>query len=85
MSCNFDSANTCSLTQASGDAGGDIFDWSVIKGGTPSKFTGPSRDHGTSNLEGYYAYIETTDPRVGNQMLLSALTMIVWRMYKRCL
>ena len=58
--CNFNSGNTCDLNQDSND----VFDWTVQQGDTPSVSTGPNRDRGTGS-EGYYIYIETSDPRVG--------------------
>ena len=61
--CNFESANVCDFTQEA--APDDTFDWSVIQGPTESKFTGPDVDHSRGTDQGYYAYIETSDPRVG--------------------
>ena len=53
----------CDFTQEA--APDDTFDWSVIQGPTESKFTGPDVDHSRGTDQGYYAYIETSDPRVG--------------------
>ena len=59
FTCNFNSGNTCDLIQESND----VFDWTVQQGDTPSVSTGPNRDRGTG-AEGYYIFIETSDPRV---------------------
>ncbi|CAH3176317.1 unnamed protein product [Porites lobata] len=38
----------------------DKFDWTRHKGSTPSTDTGPSFNHTTGNLTGYYMYIEAS-------------------------
>lgn len=43
---------------------GDDFDWLRSKGGTTSTFTGPSTDHTKGTIQGYYVFIETSNPRV---------------------
>ncbi|KAK7473655.1 hypothetical protein BaRGS_00035133, partial [Batillaria attramentaria] len=58
--CNFDTGSFCSWTNTQA---GDNFDWALQQGGTPSAGTGPSSDHTSSSLTGYYAYIESSRPR----------------------
>ncbi|XP_077977476.1 MAM and LDL-receptor class A domain-containing protein 1-like [Glandiceps talaboti] len=63
--CNFEGASTCSWRN---HANVDSFDWSVGRGGTPSSSTGPSNDHTTGSSNGYYMFIETSDPRVQGEV-----------------
>ncbi|KAK7098915.1 hypothetical protein V1264_003130 [Littorina saxatilis] len=58
--CNFDTGSLCSYTNAKT---GDVFDWTLQHGGTPSQGTGPSADHSTASTRGYYAFIESSKPR----------------------
>nr|XP_026692090.1 MAM and LDL-receptor class A domain-containing protein 2-like [Ciona intestinalis] len=46
----------------------DSFDWTIIRGSTPTQGTGPSSDHTTG--EGRYAYIEATNITNGATALL---------------
>ncbi|XP_038052723.1 MAM and LDL-receptor class A domain-containing protein 1-like [Patiria miniata] len=54
--CDFE-AFLCSWSQESAD----VFDWTLTTTSTPSSGTGPTGDHTGG---GYYAYIETSSPRV---------------------
>ncbi|XP_022097778.1 MAM and LDL-receptor class A domain-containing protein 1-like isoform X1 [Acanthaster planci] len=60
LSCDFEENNICGWTQDNLDD----FDWIVIQGGTGSAGTGPEFDHTVGTGAGYYAYIETSSPRV---------------------
>ena len=42
----------------------DDFDWTRNNGQTSSYYTGPDTDHTLGNQYGYYAFIETSSPRV---------------------
>ncbi|XP_068678144.1 MAM and LDL-receptor class A domain-containing protein 1-like isoform X2 [Montipora foliosa] len=58
--CNFDGRSFCAWHQVDNDN----FDWTLMKGRTPSIGTGPQSDHTTRQKNGgYYAYIETSNPR----------------------
>lgn len=61
-SCNFEGPSTCSFSQ---ETVVDDFDWSLGQGSTDTVQTGPSTGQGGS---GYYAYIETSDPRVSSRL-----------------
>ncbi|KAJ8299824.1 hypothetical protein KUTeg_023884 [Tegillarca granosa] len=54
--CTFDSKNICQWTQDTTDQ----FSWTVHKGSTTSLDTGPTFDHTTNSINGYYIYIETS-------------------------
>lgn len=45
-------------------SGADNFDWSRMHGTTSTSSTGPGRDHTRGTMSGYYAYIESSLPRV---------------------
>lgn len=62
MSVNFGQGSLGQITQET--APDDTFDWTINQGETESKFTGPDTDHTRGTADGYYAYIETSDPRV---------------------
>ncbi|XP_033638977.1 MAM and LDL-receptor class A domain-containing protein 1-like [Asterias rubens] len=57
--CDFE-IDWCGWTH---DPTGD-FEWKRDFGGTPSYGTGPTKDHSTGTNLGYYAFIETSSPRV---------------------
>lgn len=57
--CDF-STSLCFWTQDNQDQ----FDWTRQAGSTGTLGTGPTRDHTTGLSTGYYAYIETSSPRV---------------------
>uniref|UniRef100_A0A3B4CKL8 MAM domain-containing protein n=1 Tax=Pygocentrus nattereri TaxID=42514 RepID=A0A3B4CKL8_PYGNA len=59
LMCNFEEG-LCSWTQ---DEEGDIFDWSLIQGPTPTPNTGPFKDHTWGNVNGQYLYIESSAPQ----------------------
>lgn len=56
--CEF-STSLCFWTQDKGDQ----FDWTRKAGQTTSSNTGPTRDHTTGLVTGYYIYIEASAPR----------------------
>lgn len=41
----------------------DDFDWTRMKGSTPTHNSGPTRDHSTGSSTGYYIYAEMSNPR----------------------
>uniref|UniRef100_A0A8C6WYH0 MAM and LDL receptor class A domain containing 1 n=1 Tax=Neogobius melanostomus TaxID=47308 RepID=A0A8C6WYH0_9GOBI len=45
-------------------SGGDVFDWSLIQGPTPTFNTGPLKDHTLGTSYGHYLYIESSLPQV---------------------
>lgn len=49
---------------------GDNFDWTIFSGQTPSSGTGPHFDHTKLNTDGVYAYIESSRPRLPNDIAL---------------
>ncbi|XP_068160688.1 MAM and LDL-receptor class A domain-containing protein 1 [Antennarius striatus] len=61
MQCNFEHG-LCSWKQE--HSGGDVFDWTRIKGPTPSFNTGPWKDHTLGTSYGHYLYIESSVPQV---------------------
>jgi hypothetical protein len=62
LDCNFDCNCLCNwINDQSGD-----FNWSLKNGTTITTITGPSVDHSTDSLFGFYVYIETSSPRVEN-------------------
>ncbi|XP_078360420.1 MAM and LDL-receptor class A domain-containing protein 1-like isoform X2 [Oculina patagonica] len=63
--CNFDKS-LCGFVQDKND----VFDWTRLKGSTPSWQTGPSADHTTGN--GYYMYIETSSHYYGANAKLNS-------------
>ncbi|XP_028395409.1 uncharacterized protein LOC114519468 [Dendronephthya gigantea] len=70
--CDFERGLTsCQWHQV--NDGSDDFDWSIGKGETSSKNTGPMTDHTTGSKEGSYIYIEASSPRVaGDKATLNA-------------
>lgn len=44
----------------------DQFDWTLWNGSTPSRNTGPSKDHTRGTSKGFYIYIEASDPQKRN-------------------
>ncbi|XP_047128245.1 MAM and LDL-receptor class A domain-containing protein 1 isoform X1 [Hydra vulgaris] len=58
--CDFEHIDFCSWEQENSDH----FDWIIGSGATSSTFTGPSTDHTTQTNGGYYAFIESSSPRV---------------------
>ncbi|KAK7479762.1 hypothetical protein BaRGS_00028942, partial [Batillaria attramentaria] len=46
----------------------DNFDWTRHQGPTATAGTGPTRDHTTDSATGYYMYIESSPPRVRNDI-----------------
>ncbi|XP_078487816.1 MAM and LDL-receptor class A domain-containing protein 1-like [Ciona intestinalis] len=65
FNCNFD-ADICDMIQNGDNL--DNFDWTRNSGPTGSAATGPSTDHTMGNEQGYYMYIESSSPRMGNQI-----------------
>ncbi|XP_029935423.1 MAM and LDL-receptor class A domain-containing protein 1 [Myripristis murdjan] len=60
MQCNFE-RGLCSWTQER--SGGDVFDWTLIQGPTPTINTGPWRDHTLGTKFGHYLFIESSAPQ----------------------
>ncbi|XP_041670221.1 MAM and LDL-receptor class A domain-containing protein 1 [Cheilinus undulatus] len=60
LQCNFEHG-LCSWKQE--QSGGDVFDWTLIQGPTPSINTGPWKDHTTGTSYGHYLYIESSAPQ----------------------
>ncbi|CAB1349506.1 unnamed protein product, partial [Coregonus sp. 'balchen'] len=60
--CDFEQG-LCSWTQEQSHEGGDIFDWTLIQGPTPTLQTGPWKDHTLGHVNGHYLYIETSAPQ----------------------
>ncbi|XP_033121015.1 MAM and LDL-receptor class A domain-containing protein 1-like [Anneissia japonica] len=60
VQCDFEDQSICSFVQDSSDD----FEWTRASGTTPSIATGPSFDHTHGNQTGYYMYIETSSPRI---------------------
>ncbi|XP_071104753.1 MAM and LDL-receptor class A domain-containing protein 1-like [Haliotis cracherodii] len=58
-SCDFETG-LCAFTNIQGDD----FDWTRAKGATQSYYTGPSTDHTTNSVNGYYMFIESSSPMV---------------------
>ncbi|XP_033751988.1 MAM and LDL-receptor class A domain-containing protein 1-like [Pecten maximus] len=59
--CSFET-NLCSWTQAKDD----IFDWTRAQGPTASVQTGPTNDHTLGTGQGWYMFIESSNPRKMN-------------------
>ena len=69
--CNFDKRSLCTWTNRKDDD----FDWTIQHNGTPSRGTGPTRDHTLGTSSGYYVYIETSRPRTtGHKAYLQSAT-----------
>ncbi|CAL1597133.1 unnamed protein product [Knipowitschia caucasica] len=60
LQCNFEHG-LCSWRQE--QSGGDMFDWSLIRGPTPTFNTGPMKDHTLGTSSGQYLYIESSFPQ----------------------
>lgn len=60
LQCNFEQG-LCSWTQE--QSGGDVFDWTLIQGPTPTFNTGPWKDHTLGTSSGHYLYIESSEPQ----------------------
>lgn len=60
LQCNFEHG-LCSWRQE--QDGGDVFDWSLIQGPTPTFNTGPLKDHTLGTSYGHYLYIESSLPQ----------------------
>jgi len=59
----------CSWSQD--DSGADAFDWTRVRGPTPTFSTGPWKDHTLGTAGGHYLYIEASAPQVfGDTALL---------------
>ncbi|XP_060597143.1 MAM and LDL-receptor class A domain-containing protein 1-like [Ruditapes philippinarum] len=58
IDCDF-THDTCKWTQRQTD----VFDWTRLSGTTVSSNTGPSGDHTTPGGNGFYMYIEASQPR----------------------
>ncbi|CAL8399617.1 unnamed protein product [Arctogadus glacialis] len=60
LQCDFEEG-LCSWSQ---DAGGaDVFDWTRVRGPTPTLSTGPWKDHTLGLARGHYLYIEASAPQ----------------------
>ncbi|XP_070536976.1 tyrosine-protein kinase receptor-like [Ptychodera flava] len=57
--CDFEDENMCGWFNEATD---DDFDWKRHFGRTPTKNTGPSRDHTLGTDQGHYMYIEVSNP-----------------------
>ena len=71
--CNLGVNSVCSEGALSQETAVDHFDWTHQQGSTPTDNTGPSVDKTTGTDQGYYYYIEASDPRV--RSLLSVVTL----------
>lgn len=60
LQCNFEEG-LCSWKQE--QSGGDVFDWTLIQGPTPTFNTGPWKDHTLGTISGHYLYIESSAPQ----------------------
>ncbi|TWW70868.1 MAM and LDL-receptor class A domain-containing protein 1 [Takifugu flavidus] len=60
LQCNFEQG-LCSWKQE--QSGGDMFDWTLIQGPTPTFDTGPWKDHTLGTISGHYLYIESSAPQ----------------------
>ncbi|KAM9332638.1 MAM and LDL-receptor class A domain-containing protein 1 [Pholidichthys leucotaenia] len=60
LQCSFEHG-LCSWKQER--SGGDVFDWTLTQGPTPSINTGPQKDHTLGTIYGYYLYIESSAPQ----------------------
>nr|KAG5688421.1 hypothetical protein BaRGS_001203 [Batillaria attramentaria] len=58
--CDFEQGRFCLWTNTRDDK----FDWTLNQGSTPTAHTGPTTDHTRGDGIGYYAFIETSDPRL---------------------
>ncbi|XP_063956327.1 fibropellin-1-like isoform X1 [Lytechinus pictus] len=70
MDCTFEDeipSKGCNFTQESTDN----LSWSINSGKTPTKRTGPTRDHTLQNPRGTYMYLESSTRRPGNASLIS--------------
>ncbi|XP_028397236.1 MAM and LDL-receptor class A domain-containing protein 1-like [Dendronephthya gigantea] len=69
--CDFEEGSLCEWHQV--NDGSDDFDWSIGKGETASKNTGPIVDRTTRSKEGSYIFIEASSPRVaGDKAILNS-------------
>jgi len=59
--CTFENGS-CGWT----NVGGDIFDWTLLMGKTPSRETGPATDHTTLRFGEFYATCRLTDSQLVN-------------------
>ncbi|KAJ4920097.1 hypothetical protein JOQ06_027963 [Pogonophryne albipinna] len=60
LQCSFEHG-LCSWKQE--QSGGDVFDWTLIQGPTPTLITGPWKDHTLGTSAGHYLYIESSGPQ----------------------
>ncbi|XP_072014819.1 MAM and LDL-receptor class A domain-containing protein 2-like [Amphiura filiformis] len=61
--CTFETG-LCGYDQANDDD----FDWTRKKGSTSSTSTGPTVDHTLGTADGYYVYIESSSPRIKDEV-----------------
>ena len=71
--CNLGVNSVCSEGSLSQETTVDHFDWTHQQGSTPTDNTGPSVDKTTGTDQGYYYYIEASDPRVSSLLLVVTL------------
>ncbi|XP_060584620.1 MAM and LDL-receptor class A domain-containing protein 1-like [Ruditapes philippinarum] len=62
--CTFEQSNVCVWSQDLSD----VFNWTIQSGPTLSSDTGPPVDHTQGNVQGSYAYIESSAPRVQGEI-----------------
>uniref|UniRef100_A0A3B3XWB3 MAM domain-containing protein n=1 Tax=Poecilia mexicana TaxID=48701 RepID=A0A3B3XWB3_9TELE len=60
IQCDFEDG-LCNWKQET--SGGDVFNWTRIQGPTPTRNTGPWKDHTLGNTSGHYLYIESSLPQ----------------------
>ncbi|KAF3836644.1 hypothetical protein F7725_029202 [Dissostichus mawsoni] len=60
LQCSFEHG-LCSWKQE--QSGGDVFDWTLTQGPTPTMNTGPWKDHTLGTSSGHYLYIESSGPQ----------------------
>ncbi|XP_061660532.1 MAM and LDL-receptor class A domain-containing protein 1 [Syngnathoides biaculeatus] len=61
LQCNFEHG-LCTWKQEQ-NGGGDVFDWTRVRGPTPSFNTGPWKDHTLGTSYGHYLYMESSVPQ----------------------
>jgi hypothetical protein len=74
-SCTFESVDFCTWHNVRPPL--DDFDWLIGHGETDTAFTGPSVDHTFNDALGYYAFIESSLPRVmGDRAVLESTILM---------
>ncbi|RUS90027.1 hypothetical protein EGW08_002214, partial [Elysia chlorotica] len=66
--CGFEDPDICGFTNINDTS--DYFDWVRTQGTTPSKRTGPSKDHTCDTLTGHFMFIEASAKGRGSNAIL---------------